>query len=429
MKIKLTAVPPFDRRRFLREVAPVLGAPLLASCSLIDVSETDASRRLTVTQNFPSCPIDRVGFVKPVVSLSMGISDFDDSAWRSTPAHGLGANMMYELLRPKGDACLDITGRLGRCDAFADTSIRLRPGSPEAETARYMLKLTTEVSYGMRIHDSPSQIKPGPDGRWLYFGDGQAMTRQRLLARVRGIVGRARATADAEGGVLLVIYLCSHGIIDANGRAWLIPADASGTDSRTWVSFDEVLAPVFDMVGRDQNPDQARRAIVFFDCCQRIGAVSPSSVRLSDTLPEPPPGVALVSAVSPGQWAWHFASKMKVVGDVDASKRGLLGIPLPADEKTGHLDESYSGFMSVFPLATRCAMNMATRVFDAQFGSDSTVMEADMTAEEWISEIQRLVAELLENDPVRRRAGGRQDVQLKLGKPFGPAVLRVLRKA
>lgn len=424
-----SAVQTCSRRRFVRQFAPVFGAPLLASCGLIDVSETSTSRKLKVSQNFPSCSIARVGFVKPVVSLSMGISEFEDAAWRSTPAHGLGANMMYELLRPKGDACLDITGRLGRCDALADTTIRLKPGTSEAESARYMLKLTTEVGYGFRIQDSPSLIKPGPDGRWLYFGDGQAMTRQRLLGRVRGIVDRARDVADATGGVLLVIYVCSHGIIDAEGRPRLIPSDATATDPRSWIGFDEILAPVFDLVGRGPNPDQARQAIVFFDCCQRVDAAAPSSVRLSDTLPEPPPGVALVAAVSPGQWAWHFASKMKVVGEVDASKRGLLGIPLPAAEKTGHIDEAYAGFMSVFPLATRCAMNSAARAFDAQFGSDPTVSQADMTVEEWISEIQQLVAELLEDDPVRRRAGGRQDVQLKVGQPFGPPVLRVVRKA
>ncbi len=416
------------RRRFLLDIAPVLGAPLLASCGLIDVSETSASRNFSVTQNFPSCPIARVGFLKPVVSLSMGVSEFDDVAWRSTPAHGLGANMMYELLRPKGDACLDITGRFGPCDAFADASIRLKPGSPQAEAARFMLKLTTEGAYALRIQDSPSRIKPGPDGRWLYFGDGEAMTRERVLSRVRGIVNRARQAAAAEGSVLLVIYLCSHGVIDANGRLWLIPSDASDTDSSSWLGFDEVLAPVFDLVNRGDNADQARQAIVFFDCCQRVAPGPARSMSLSDTLPDPPPGVALVSSASPGQWAWHFASKVRVVGNVESSKRGLLGIPLPPDEKTGAIEDSHAGFMSVFPLATRCAMSRATRAFDAQFGANTAVTEADMTAEEWLTAIPGIVDELLEDDPVRKRAGGRQDVRVKIGQPFGPPVLRVQRK-
>lgn len=419
----------FSRRRFLLDMVPVLSSSLLASCSLIDVSGTQALREWSVKRNFPSCPIARVGFVKTVVSLSMGVSDFDDRAWRSTPAHGLGANMMYELLRPRGDACLDITGKFGVCDAFADASIRLKPGSPEAEATRFMLKLTTEGAYGLRIHDSPSRIKPDPDGRWLYFGSGEAMTRERMLNRVNGIVSRARQASAAEGGVLLVIYICSHGILDARGRPWLIPSDASKSDSKSWLSFDEILAPVFDLVTRGGNAYQARQAIVFFDCCQRVADGFNASLSLSDTLPDPPPGVALVSSASPGQWAWHFASKMQVVGNVEASKRGLFGIPLPPDEKTGAIDESYAGFMSVFPLATRCAMSLATHAFDAQFGADKTVADADMTAEEWLNEIPRMVDELLAQDPVKQRIGGRQNVRIKLGQPFGPPVLRVQRKA
>ena len=416
------------RRRFLRSLAPAMAAPALSACSLIDISDTSTKRDFDYEANLPSCPIGRVGFVKPVVSMSMGISEFEEREWSSKSAHALGANMMFELLRPQDSACLDLSGAHGRCDAFADASLRMRPGGEGTQATLWMLKMTTQLDYGWRIHDSPSSIKPAADGRWLYFGNGERMSRRYVLERVRGICERARRVADVDGSALLVVYLCTHGVIDARGRAWLIPSDASATDHASWLAFDDVLAPVFDYALREPNPDQRRQAIVFFDCCQRIDVASPASVKLVDTLPEPPPGVALVTAVSPGQWAWHFATRFHVAGNVDVSNRGLMGLPLPAAERTGHLDDTYDGFLSVLPMATRCAMSMAADAFDEQYGSDPTVKDAVMTVDEWISGVRRNVTDLLEVDPVRQQAGGTQDVRMKLGNPFGPPVLRVVRK-
>jgi Mg-chelatase subunit ChlD len=103
----------------------------------------------------------------------------------------------------------------------------------------------------------------------------------------------------------VVFYFSLHGVVDAEGRPHLLPADASPIDSATWLPVSEVLDLICQKLPAEVNKlvllDSNRSAANW-----RIGQLHNTFADRLDTVldPEQHPGVVIINSASPNQVGW-----------------------------------------------------------------------------------------------------------------------------
>jgi hypothetical protein len=391
-------------RRVRWSIYGLMAAALMAAagCALIDVSETTTNRSAVVTSNVPECSTSRIQLTTPTVGLFVGISDYSDARIASTPAHTLGAAMMYSTF-------FDASRKheIPEATNFLEASLRLPVGSAEAEAATRFLQIRTHNEIWAKIRrPSKSDFASSADGKWTYLGDGKLVTRAKLNQDISAAITMAERVYQANGSVLLVLYVAAHGVRSSSGEYFLQPADARIDDPSTWMSLSELLQPVRRWIEEDLAAQGNKQVLVITDTCQRDTELSSSSsVPQAKALPH---WLVVVQSASPGQYAWHFPSSAQSRETVRSDKTHFGIVPGISDEKSGTFVREFRSRMSLFPLALQCGLAFARQTYDnsPKFQGESAMIGND----DLISITEESLKELLTKIPTATRGGFAQDL-------------------
>jgi WD40 repeat protein len=235
------------------------------------------------------------------------------------------------------------------------------------------------------------------------------VTKARIKESIEKTLKSASRTQERYGRVLVVLYISAHGWLGQDGRPYLLPADAMGRDPATWIAYEDILSTLDRFINKDGVPSPHRRAIVVFDTCQ-IQAVKTN--RQTFTYPEAPEGVTVIFSTSPGQYAWHWSSLIKISKDIKVMEETRWGIPPPPKADRGKFEEEYSMNMSVVPVASACALYTYYYGYNQGRGVNRS---AGIDINMWVSYLKRQADVYLRDIEEYRNHGKSQDIQVFYG--------------
>lgn len=351
----------------LAALAVVLGS----GCSFEVRRTTTRSSPLYIWTDFPPCTARGWGLATPVAGMFVGVSKYGDEARvYSTAAHRVGAVAFHSPFRVAANNSPEELGNAVALHVLVDL---YRP--PDAQTW---------------IH--PARAFAGGWG-----ASDEPVTRERIAETLEKTLAAGETLHTEHGRVLLVIYVAAHGWIHSDGEAYVVPADGDANAPETWISYRSLIGAAADFVGGDL--DAGRRALVVLDACQfeRHEGVS------HDPVPAPP-GVLVVRAAAPGQYAWHWTSTSTATQEIYGTTGYRISFPVkPRGPERGVIEREAHSKMSVVPIGTECGLKDAS---DRQ----------ELLLSDWAEGLTRRASAFLDKIPDIERYGLRQEIQIDYGE-------------
>ena len=252
---------------------------------------------------------ERIFNVRPMYGLAVGVSFYSAKAqptFDSKPAHALSAALVIDTMDRNYQFKFQPSDHRRLL-----TDLRLPVGAMENLAVLDHLA----QSIGVDALNNPSISPLGPstagllsnrDGTFPYFGDNRLVSGKTIVDEVqRALRDMGAGVAPDQVGTAL-FYFSAHGTLGPGGALYLAPADAEANNPATWLKADDLLAPIYAFAAEGGNTELKRRILVILDVCQQGNAAG------AVPLAPPPRGVAVIQSASPGQYAWHFASKSRV---------------------------------------------------------------------------------------------------------------------
>jgi len=236
---------------------------------------------------------------------------------------------------------------------LADT--RLLAKDPNEKLAMEMLTTLNAFPSFMTYNASPT----GKDIESYEMGSGEPVTKRRILDALAASIRKADQVASQWGGVTLVVYISAHGWIGSDGRPYFLPSDTDATVPDSWIAHEDFLQPLYRFQGSaadgaspDPNEIQKRKqTIVIFDTCQQDGPASHPKLAAQSF---GRPGLIVVEATSPGQYAWHWPDAFK--NDAETWSRSTARFRLPK-QKSSNVSQDIKTGMSIVPIASQLILN------------------------------------------------------------------------
>ena len=315
---------------------------VFGACHAEDAARTVISTELTlgsqaIDRGSRGADKERIFNLRSMYGLAVGVSYYGAKArprFDSKPAHALSAALVVDTI----DHTYEFAFHSKEHSRLL-TDLRMPVGAMgNLASLDHMAQ-----SVGVEAINNPSISPLGPaagvmsnrDGTFPYFGDNRLVSRQLIVDEVERALRDMSVVAPGQVGTAL-FYFSAHGTLGPGGALYLIPADAQEQVPSTWLKVDDLLAPIYAFAAESGNADLMRRIVVILDVCQQgdAGGASP--------LAPPPRGVAIIQSASPGQYAWHFASKARVVETVT-----------PQSGPQSIQDVDLSSTMSFLPISLR----------------------------------------------------------------------------
>ena len=329
-------------------------ATLGSGCSFDLRKTTTYTSPIDLITDFPPCAARGWALATPVAGLFVGVSDYSDRA-RVYPtwAHRISAIALHSPLQNAANETTDELKRAFASYVLVDT---YRP----PETASWF----------------------SPEGKFAggWTASSELVTRARIMERLNAALQAAQLLHAEHGRALLVIYLSAHGWIHTDGEAYVVPADGDADAPETWISYRAIIEEAANFVGNDLSAQ--RRAIVVFDACQFNRHTDVIHKRVPA-----PPGVMIVRAAAPGQYAWHWTSTTTFRQEIYGTTGYRISFPVkPRGPKPGVVEQIANSTMSVVSIAAECSLQDA-RVFP------------EVTLADWANGMVRRANEFLDKIP------------------------------
>jgi caspase domain-containing protein len=406
-------------------VTALIAAACTSSC--ISYTSTSGTTTVSVTDTFIRVHTARLKSVLPVIGVFVGVSNYGVKANVPTrPAHTISAALLYEIFYnadpnkpPESELRLVRESQThDNLQLLAD--LRLNPRTEGA--LAYPLN---DIS-GIWDQFHPRSEKPdlmeeffprakmARDGTWPYLGEGELVSRSRILAALtKGLADYTKAESS-----LFVFYISGHGGIADDGRPYIIPADANIKERSTLIFYDEVLTLIY-AAKATRADDLDSSMLIIFDACQQLPA---TEVQARPILP-PPMGVTVVQSASPGQAAWHFTTSQRTTGNQEISRDFRIGFPwVPSAARKGPFDKKMDASVGILPMAMSYALMHYVRLYD-EMGSHPEMadMIPQILLDHWLEVTEDRIPDFLES------AGFARDAQIvQIDRNFDDDELRDL---
>ena len=346
---------------------------VMLSCSVELRNTTTYSSPIYVHSDFRSCVTRDWALATPVAGMFVGVSRYGDLAKvYSTPAHRVGAVAFHSPFRM----------------AANNSSNELR----EAVSLRVLVDSYRPSNMSKLIN--PSKAYAGGWG-----SSNKTVSLERIDEVLQSTLQSANQLHTEYGRTLMVLYVSAHGWIHSDGESYVIPSDGDSDDPSTWIPYKSIIDTAKQFVGEDL--DAQRRALVVLDACQfkRNEHVQHKPIPA-------PPGVMVVRASAPGQYAWHFTSTTTASQTVGETTGYRITFPVikPKGPEQGLKVQRAQSKMSVIPIAAGCELY------------DATEERKVFTLESWGEQIRLGSNSLLDKIPDIDRLELRQDIQIEYGE-------------
>ena len=332
----------------------------------------------------------------PIDVISIGVSQFDKPAGVvTTPAHTISAVLLsktFAELRTNaltGDDRLrysiestSYTSKDSRIIEMARLALAPNDSSlPVEDTAKALTELRP-------LPITPAMVGHRPSEPWFYQ-QGLPVTKERFHSALLEQSARVRDRRTP----FVMLYVASHGVSTADGESFFYLYDSVKGDSDSMVAFSKVIEH-YSSLAR-QNPGTI--FIVVFDTCQTVMGKEADSMGRAK-LPAGPSNLLIVSAASPGEYAWHWrlaratrAMKFKEGQRPDQPSESSV----PWYLSTAPASETRLSYLSqMSPLAASMA---------ASFGAcEEQVRGSKIAADRWLNHATRLAQSVIEAIPERK---------------------------
>ena len=332
----------------------------------------------------------------PLDALSVGVSQFEPQAGATTtPAHTISAILFSRMLAELRNNAATHDGRLRY--AFEHTRYSSADSRVE-ELARLLVApndkslpvadLAKAVAELGRMPIPPAMVGHSPDKPWFYQ-QGLPVTKERFHAALDAQAARVLERKTP----LVLLYLASHGIVSPDGNAYVLWSNSAHGDFTTMTTYS-VLVDHYAKLAT-QMPETV--FVVVLDTCQTF----PESGEPPGfgSLPPIPSNLLVVTASSPGEYAWHWrlarvtrAMKFDRIAQPSDSAPAL-GLPwylssTPSSEsKTAYLSQ-------MSPLAIAFAASIQS--------CEQQLPGASVPVARWLNHATRVSQELIKDIPERK---------------------------
>ena len=332
-------------------------------------SSTETSDEITLIKENPcqTGTSENLSLARLTVGLFIGVGNYGKkSGIESSPAPVLNAAMFRA---PFFSANRLFTGRSH--DEYAPlgmkllADLQLNPDTLEAQTASYELQKLDGMEGTLKQFDqNDDEFLEGEDrnkdGTWNFIGEGQLVTRNRILQNLHDSIAFAGSIVPTDeevqkiGKILFILYLSSHGRMERDGRSYILPADAEQDNSETWIAYEELFEPIEKFLAKaNANGDQAR-AVVIFDTHNSVELGTLENIKHRELAV--PFGSYVLEITSFGPVAWPWTKTTTFLSKKDYVNTTLkIGLPSPTNKrKKGKNRREFSSNMSVFPICSMC---------------------------------------------------------------------------
>lgn len=369
-------------------------------------------KRTTTYQTAPSILAampKKMPLARPVDGLFIGISNFGAEGPIPTPAHTIGAGLMYRIFhdataRSSGPAQesnsanpFDNSQDLTNSSLRIMGDLRLDPLDPDWRAKDVTLFLE-HINYpGLYAYSSVFEHKAG--ALWPIV-QGKPLTKARVMAAIKEQAERLgrrakNGSSKAEG----ILYLATHGVLGPDGTRFALAFDSTATVPTSMISYQEIVDAYVETVGSDQPV----KVLIILDTC--LGASDNDPGTQVKAIPlQLPMSIALLSAASPGQYAYHW---IQAAGLMVNEMTWGIG---PLRRKVTNRDLRYFQTMSAVPIALLAGLRRVER-FCVE---DEKSQPAVATPRDLGKIVEDMVPYLIQEGNV----AGRQDAELLVSSSY-----------